>query len=435
MFTDSANGLISPCVKSFITRPLSGFAVASSIVFALFYSARAQEFKLPLTESGAMPKIGYYMPQQLKLSTNRPASLKKAPEDLVSPLFGEIKMGPKDKRATIIVAVDEPDDKPWRLLVDSNGNGDLTDDPAAEWKVRELPGDGPKLKQSSGGAKVKVSYGSETLEYHLSMYRFDKSDTRRAALRNVLLYFRDYARFGSITLGDKTYSAILSDSFATGDFRGSTNAPVDLILDVNHDGKFDGRFEQFNVLKPFNIAGTTYEIAELTPSGDSFKIVKSSQTVAETKPAPNLKPGQKALPFKVKDMAGKQVDFPGDFKGKLVMLDFWATWCVPCMEELPNLVKNYEKFHDQGFEVLGVTLDDKKAEAKIAKVTEEKKMTWPQIYDGKVWEAEIASLYYVDGIPRGLLVDGDTGKILAADDELHGPKLPETLAKVLKERK
>src|SRR4051812_29768512 len=422
-------------MKSFITHPISISAAVSSIAFAFLCCASAQEIKLPLKETGAMQKIGYYMPQQLKLSSDRPAGLRKAPEDLVSPLFGELKMGPKEKPTTIIVAVDEPDDKPWRLLVDSNANGDLTDDPAAEWSVRELPGNGPKLKQSNGGAKVKVSYGSETLEYHLSMYRFDKSDTRRAALKNVLLYFRDYARIGSITLGDKTYTAILSDSSAKGDFRGSTNAPVDLILDLNNDGKFDGRFEQFDVLKPFNIAGTTYEIADLTPSGDSFKVVKSSQTVAETKPPPILKVGQKAIAFKLKDMTGKQVDFPGDYKGKLVMLDFWATWCVPCIEELPNLVKNYEKFHDKGFEVLGVTLDDKKAEAKIAKFTKDKNMPWPQIYDGKVWEAEVAGLYYVDSIPRGILVDGDTGKILAMDEELHGPNLVATLEKVLKQRK
>ena len=204
---------------------------------------------------------------------------------------------------------------------------------------------------------------------------------------------------------------------------------------MNSDGKFDGRFEQFDVLKPFNIAGTTYEIADLTPSGDSFKIVKSSQTVAETKPPPILKVGQKAIAFKVKDMAGKQVDFPGDYKGKLVMLDFWATWCVPCIEELPNLVKNYEKFHDKGFEVLGVSLDDKNAEAKIAKFTKDKNMPWRQIYDGKVWDAEVAGLYDVHGIPRGILVDGDTGKILAMDEELYGPNLSETLEKVLKERK
>jgi len=112
MFTASAKGLTSPSMKSFITPPVSSCTVVSSIVFAFLYSASAQEIKLPLKESGAMQKIGYYMPQQLKLSSDRPAGLKKAPEDLVSPLFGEIGIGPKEKPTTIIVAVDEPDDKP-----------------------------------------------------------------------------------------------------------------------------------------------------------------------------------------------------------------------------------------------------------------------------------------------------------------------------------
>ena len=412
----------------------SGSVLALTSALVLVAGAGAEEVKLSVLGTGAMQKLGSYVPQRLEMTTTKPEGIKKLPDGLTAPLFGEIKLGSADAPTHFYVVLDEPEGKPARLLVDANANGDLTDDPAAEWQGKASPSaSGAKLMMYSGGVNLTVPYGSEKLELHLSMYRFDKHDPQRAALANTLLYYGDYARQGSLTLGGKTYTALLSDRMTTGDFRGKKDEArpgVMLFIDVNGDGKFDSQDEAFDIHKPFNIGGTTYEIADMTAVG-VFQLVKSSQTVAETKPAPSLKAGEPALTFEAKTTDQRTINFPQSYKGKLVMLDFWATWCGPCVAELPHLTAAYEKFHSAGFEVLGISLDQKDAADKLAKFTDEKKMPWPQVYDGKFWSAEVAKLYHIRSIPSAFLVDGDTGKIIASGGDLRGERLAASIEKAL----
>ncbi|MCC7064737.1 MAG: redoxin domain-containing protein [Planctomycetes bacterium] len=125
------------------------------------------------------------------------------------------------------------------------------------------------------------------------------------------------------------------------------------------------------------------------------------------------------------DIDGKPIDL-GAYKGKVVMLDFWATWCGPCMAELPNVKAAYDKYHGKGFEILGISLDDNR-EA-FDKITSSKKMTWRHHFDGKGWKNEIAQLYGVNSIPATYLI-GPDGKIAAVG--LRGDALEKHLSKLL----
>ncbi len=294
-----------------------------------------------------------------------------------------------------------------------------------------------------GNALVDIGEAGKPMLVNLSLYRFDKDDPSRAELKSTLLYYRDYAYEGEVELSGKHYKSMLADEMARGDFRGKAPSEEDakkgadsgvlLFLDVNGNGKFDSRGESFDVMKPFNIGGTTFEIAGMARSGSMFKIVKSKLTVAEIATPPDHSVGKLITAFQANDTEGKPVNFPADFKGKIVLVDFWATWCGPCMSEMPNVVKAYEKYHASGFEILGISLDNEKSILKMPDVIAKSGMTWRQVADGKYWKAEIAQLYVISSIPATFLVDGTTGKVIGAN--LRGEALDAALATALGTKK
>jgi thiol-disulfide isomerase/thioredoxin len=119
---------------------------------------------------------------------------------------------------------------------------------------------------------------------------------------------------------------------------------------------------------------------------------------------------QPAPPFDLKYAAvdGTQVDL-AQMRGKVVLVDFWATWCGPCRGEVPNVVAAYQKYHDKGFEVLGVSLDTDQGD--LNNFTAQNGMVWPQYFDGKGWDNAIASANGVRAIPAMWLI-GKDGKLI-----------------------
>jgi thiol-disulfide isomerase/thioredoxin len=396
----------------------------------------AQDVRLKLVTSGAAAQIGNILPRHVLLGTNRPPEIKKIPDDLSSPLYGVLKIGPAESPASFYFVLDDTESKPQRLFVDANANGDLTDDGAADWIAHTNKLAGGKITLTySGGATLKVPFDNSTLPFHFVMYRFDKNDRQHPNVSRMFFYYADYAWMGAINFGGRFYKAALYDRTATGDFRtpwdSTQQTGSTLYLDLDGNGRFDPATEAFRVDKPIEISGASYQITGLTASGDGLHVSTAAPPPEPVEAVSGLQKGNKAVAFSAKAMDGATITFPETYKGKLVLLDFWATWCGPCRAEMPNLVGARQKLHEKGLEVLGVSLDQEGQADAVNEFTQSHGMEWPQIYDGKFWKAEVAQLYQIDSIPHEFLVDGDTGIILAEGNELRGPGLTATIEREL----
>ena len=141
--------------------------------------------------------------------------------------------------------------------------------------------------------------------------------------------------------------------------------------------------------------------------------VVDSETGAPVDVASATEPGNTFVDIALPGPQGQTV-WVGDYVGhnKLVLIDFWASWCGPCMREMPTVVKAYERFHAKGLEIVGVSLDKDKANWLAA--IEQTGQKWPQMSDLKGWDSEGAALYGIQSIPANVLIN-EQGEIVARD--------------------
>ena len=394
-------------------------------------AARAETFAFQagtptLKVSKNAPVLHY---RSLDLTAAPGATINQIPPKMESPRYGTLSLGPQGTPTNINLVVDEKQGQAPLFLVDTNGAGDFTHDkPVKLEPFAYKMTNGEMRTEYRGETSVWVRYGDGIVSLTLALDWLDPNDVRRRGGKFTLFYTLTPSRIGTVKLGTETYDALLTDTNAVGDFRLRPNSGILLCLDVNHSGQIDKYGEAFDISRPFNIKGVTYEVTNSDVSGQSLTIEKSAQTVGEVPPPPDLRIGQPILPFTATTLDGKTVHFPADFAGKPVILVFWASWCSDCQEELPFLLSAYAKYHKQGLEVLGVSMDYPDSQAKLTAFMTAKKIMWPQIYDGKSWQGAIAKQYALDWIPTLILVDGTTGKILADNDTLIGPQIEKTLA-------
>ena len=181
-----------------------------------------------------------------------------------------------------------------------------------------------------------------------------------------------------------------------------------------------------------SVGGPSPDPAELDPLYDSLsQRLKDTETAKVFKKSldvlRNTAIGVMAPDFSQNDVNGAPVKL-SSFRGKYVLLDFWASWCGPCRQENPNVVKVYNKYKDKNFTILSVSLD--KADGRNAWIEAIKNdgLTWTQVSDLKFWNNQVAALYAITSIPANFLIDPN-GKIIARD--LRGDDLETKLGEVL----
>ncbi len=182
-----------------------------------------------------------------------------------------------------------------------------------------------------------------------------------------------------------------------------------------------------------SMAGSVPDYAAIKPQFDKLAaVVKSSPDgkaygeLLEKVKAVSI--GATAPEFTQNDPEGNPIAL-SSFRGKYVLIDFWASWCGPCRAENPHVVKAYNEYKDKNFTILGVSLDQPNAKDKWLKAIADDGLTWPQVSDLKFWKNEAAALYAVRAIPQNFLLDPE-GKIIAKN--LRGDALAAKLAEVIK---
>jgi peroxiredoxin len=161
-------------------------------------------------------------------------------------------------------------------------------------------------------------------------------------------------------------------------------------------------------------------------NGDTDTFLAGVKEEADKKAIRDALVGVPFPDFNEKDIADNDLSV-SKYKGKVILLDFWATWCPPCVAEVPEIQKLYNKYHDKGFEVIGISLDIDKSD--LERFIKQRKMPWPQYFDGQRFDNKLALKYGITSAPSTFLIGRD-GKVIK---QIMGPdELDEEIAKAMK---
>lgn len=168
------------------------------------------------------------------------------------------------------------------------------------------------------------------------------------------------------------------------------------------------------------------EILKKVAAGSDPRLAEGAKAMmAERQKMAEFK--SKPVDLKFTSADGHEIDL-ANYRGKVVLVDFWASWCGPCMGEMPNVVSTYGKLHDKGFEILGISLDQDKAAMEGA--LKKQNMTWVQYFDGGGWDNKISKSFGIQSIPAAWLLDK---KGMLREQGLRGEALGAAVEKLLAE--
>ncbi len=385
------------------------------LLLALPLFSQAIDAKLTLAPQGAdEAKLGYY-PVPIPLSTQKPGGIRKEPVYASAPKYGTFKLG-NGPRSTYVFALDEPEGGTYKIYIDRNQNGDLTDDGDGAWNKRSDTNG--RVMYGVLNVPLRASYGagekeSSSAEYTLGFYRFVNH-------ANVFCYRRS-ARTGTLALGGKTHRMILAENDADALFSKtvteakdlSKTRPLWLLVDLTDDGTYASK--PIDIRGPFSLEDKVYE-AKVSSDGASFTLQPTDKPILvapKVERKPLLTAGTMAPDFTFPKWGGGDVKL-SDYRGKVVILDFWATWCGPCQKSMPHIQKVTQALQGKAVVVLALcTWDEQEAYTAWAK-EKAKEFRFQMGFDpaGKKSAESIAEkLYNVSGIPTTYLIDAQ-GRII-----------------------
>ncbi len=323
---------------------------------------------------------------------------------------------------SVTLAVDEDSEGRRTLHVDLNGNGDLADDPVFPMTNRSV-----ELWDFAGGRGMKEASVADVettipppgrpksegapVRFRVAvtdeMVRIPGEPTRR---RQALLW-DSILRKGVLRLGRREVPFALFG--VGGRFDDDFNA---VLFDLNRDGVMDPmrRFSDeyyWGWEKEINLAGGSYTFS-VDPEGGSLTLTPSAKKLPER---PSLEEGRPLPDFSFVDLEGKRRRL-SDYRGRIVLVDFWGTWCPGCVAQTEELVAAYRKLHPLGFEILGVHSGGDEAE--VRKFIAAHAMRWPQTIEAGEAPRPPQKLYRFLGAPNYFLVDKDGRRIAAGSNSL-----------------
>ena len=160
---------------------------------------------------------------------------------------------------------------------------------------------------------------------------------------------------------------------------------------------------------------------------NSIKLIKIQQKIDAAEAVSSIAVGALAPDFTAPNPEGEAITMSA-IKGKITIIDFWASWCRPCRVENPTYVRLYEQYHDKGLEIISVSLDRQNQKQRWIDAIEKDKLTWYNVSNLKFWNDPVAKLYNITSIPAAFIID-EQGVIIA--ERLRGPVLEAKIAELL----